>query len=90
VLACLTQSEAAVQARTGGIGLVMAGSKPKIAVFLCPSGCGEMLRVNLMREMGKAWRASLDADGRLTLSPSVYLETGCRAHFVLRANTAII
>jgi hypothetical protein len=83
-----TQSEAVKHAVEGGIGLVMAGRRPKTAVFRCPSGCGEVLRINLMPQMGRAWRARIDKDGRLTLTPSVDLASGCRAHFILAANTA--
>jgi hypothetical protein len=84
-----TQTEAAHQANAGGIGIVMAAAEqPKTAVFRCPSGCGEILRINLMPEMGRAWHFRLDAKGRLSLFPSVDLSSGCRAHFVMAGNTA--
>lgn len=66
----------------------MAGTVPKMAVFLCPSGCDEILRINLMPEMGPAWRARLDSRDRLSLSPSVALASGCKAHFILSASQA--
>jgi hypothetical protein len=83
-----TQAEALREAQRDGIGLVMADDDPKMAVFRCPSGCGEILRINLMPEMGRAWRLRLDSAGRVTLYPSVALTAGCRAHFVLTANKA--
>lgn len=83
-----TQSEAVAATREGHVGIVMAGPFPKMAVFLCPSGCGEILRVNLMREMGKAWKLRRHRNGRISLWPSIDLETGCRCHFYLVSNTA--
>ncbi|MBV9719232.1 MAG: ThiF family adenylyltransferase [Candidatus Eremiobacteraeota bacterium] len=84
----VTQTDAQAHACTGGIGLVMAGKLPKMAVFACPDGCGQTLKINLMRQMGRAWTASVDRIGRLTLSPSVDLSGGCRAHFILGSNVA--
>lgn len=74
-----------------GKTIALIGTSPemfKFAVFRCPDGCGEMLRVNLMRSQGRAWRATISG-GTLTLSPSVARESGCRTHFVLVRNVAI-
>lgn len=84
----LTQAEAQAEAQRGGIGLVMVGAVPKMAVFGCPSGCGQTLRINLMRQMGRAWRASVDGSGRLSLSPSIDLVGDCRTHFVMTSSVA--
>jgi molybdopterin/thiamine biosynthesis adenylyltransferase len=83
-----TQASAQAQAHLGGIGLVVADRRPKTAVLLCPCGCGSVLKINLMREMGRAWRATVDADDRLSLAPSVDLASDCRAHFIMRGNVA--
>ena len=68
----------------------MENGKPKTAIFACPSKCGEILKVNLWPQMGRAWSASLDRHNRLTLKPSVALETGCQAHFVMAENAALL
>lgn len=89
VLKCYTQGEASAHVKTGGIGLVMlANGKPKTAVIMCPSGCGELLRINLLSESGRAWICRIDRHGRLSLVPSVNRESGCMAHFVFRENVA--
>ena len=85
-----TQAEAAEMARRGRIGVVMAGRRMKLAVFQCPCGCDEILRVNLMRESGRAWRGNFDKKARFSLYPSVRLRGGCMSHFILRDNTATV
>jgi hypothetical protein len=48
----------------------------------CPDGCGEVISVNLDPRTGPAWRFFERANS-LTLYPSVWKESGCRAHFIL-------
>jgi hypothetical protein len=83
-----TQSEAVAVANAGDLALVMAGDAPKLAVFACPCGCGEILRVNTMPSVGRAWRVRVDSRGRLSLWPSIDLASGCRCHFFVFANVA--
>ncbi|MER8469404.1 DUF6527 family protein [Mesorhizobium sp. M1328] len=51
-------------------------------VMLCPDGCGDVLTVNLDRRSGKAWRLDRRL-GKLTVYPSVWRDSGCRAHFIV-------
>src|SRR5947207_15952273 len=51
--------------------------------FLCPCGCGEVVRLNLLRSRGPAWRLALNAAGLPTLRPSVIRRSGCRSHFLV-------
>lgn len=48
----------------------------------CPDGCGETVVVNLDSRSGKAWRLDRRG-GKLTLYPSVWLESGCKSHFIV-------
>lgn len=48
----------------------------------CPDGCGETVVVNLDPRSGKAWRLDRRG-GKLTLYPSVWLEGGCKSHFIV-------
>ncbi|TGT91272.1 MULTISPECIES: DUF6527 family protein [unclassified Mesorhizobium] len=51
-------------------------------VMACPDGCGDVLTINLDGRSGKAWR--LDRrHGNLTVYPSVWRDSGCRAHFIV-------
>jgi hypothetical protein len=51
-------------------------------VMSCPDGCGNLLTINLDSRSGPAWRL-YGPDTALTLFPSVWRETGCRAHFIV-------
>src|SRR5665213_4231154 len=48
----------------------------------CPCGCGEELPVNLDAQAGKAWRI-YNWQGKITLYPSVWRDTGCQSHFII-------
>ncbi|WP_376707008.1 DUF6527 family protein [Bradyrhizobium agreste] len=50
----------------------------------CPDHCGEVRRVSLSEAMSPAWKFRAEADGTISLFPSVHLTSGCRVHFVLR------
>jgi Family of unknown function (DUF6527) len=54
---------------------------PRSFVMACPDGCGSVLTVNLDPRAGKAWR--FYGQDRRSLSPSVWRDSGCGAHFVL-------
>lgn len=55
----------------------------------CPCGCGQRLEMMLLNEVKPRWDAKIDAQGRVTLHPSVWLRTGCRSHFWLREGKVI-
>lgn len=50
----------------------------------CPCGCGHMIELLVVAEAKPRWDVTVDAKGRPTLSPSVWLQKGCRSHFWLR------
>lgn len=50
----------------------------------CPCGCGRTIELLLIREAKPRWDLMLDASGRPSLKPSVWLQGGCRSHFWLR------
>jgi Family of unknown function (DUF6527) len=59
--------------------------EPRSLKLRCPCGDGHVVTVNLDPTVGLAWRLRV-AGSSLSLSPSVWLETGCRCHFILRRN----
>jgi hypothetical protein len=67
------------------LALVERGVR-RALVFRCPSGCGDVLSINLDARAGPAWRLRLSQRG-VTLMPSVWRTEGCRSHFVLWNNT---
>jgi hypothetical protein len=50
----------------------------------CPCGCGQTIELLLVREAKPRWDLLIDPTGRPSLTPSVWLQTGCRSHFWLR------
>jgi len=50
----------------------------------CPCGCGYAIELMLIREVTPRWDLSVDAIGRPTIYPSVWLQRGCWSHFWLR------
>lgn len=75
-------SEAMAKLRKPGDYVAVVRGVPRAIVMSCPDGCGETLTVNLDRRVGPAWR-KYDRDGQLTVYPSVWRESGCRAHFII-------
>ena len=65
----------------GDMSLVIRGV-PRMLVFSCPDGCGDILPVNLDPRADKAWRY-YERCGTRTLYPSVWRDEGCGAHFIL-------
>ena len=72
---------AAVVRNPGDAALVHRGIARNV-VLNCPDGCGSLLTINLDPRSGPAWRR-FGPDGSLTLFPSVWRESGCRAHFIV-------
>ncbi|MBR09449.1 MAG: hypothetical protein CMP48_17410 [Rickettsiales bacterium] len=56
---------------------------PWLMVFLCPCGCGDELRLNMMEEEYPCW--SLKIEGKLIdVFPSINRVRGCKSHFWIK------
>ena len=51
----------------------------------CPCGCGRTIELLVIAEAKPRWDISVDRKRRPSLSPSVWLQKGCRSHFWLKA-----
>lgn len=58
--------------------------RPWVTVFLCPSGCGAAIELNLLPEARPCWRVLQSWDTTVTLTPSIDRMVGCRSHFWVR------
>ena len=65
----------------GATVLVHRGVARSMAIA-CPDGCGEQLTINLDSRAGPSWRHYVE-DGKVTLYPSVWRDTGCKSHFIV-------
>lgn len=54
------------------------------AGMTCPCGCGRRIEVMLLPDIKPRWDLLVSPDGRPSLTPSVWVNTGCRAHFWLK------
>lgn len=52
--------------------------------LLCPCGCGRILQMNLLPDERPCWQLMRNADGAVTVYPSVWRKKGCGSHFWLR------
>lgn len=53
-------------------------------VMLCPCGCQAALYLSALKDDRPRWEVLLDADGAISLSPSVWRQVGCRSHFFVK------
>jgi hypothetical protein len=82
-----SQAEARATLLNDPLALVLVERGVRRAlVFHCPSGCGEVLSINLDLRAGPAWTVRIAQD-ELSLLPSVWRTEGCKAHFVLWRNS---
>jgi hypothetical protein len=78
-------SEAVANLKAPGDTVVVTRGVPRSVVMQCPDGCGEVVTLNLDRRTGPAWRI-FERNSRLTIFPSVWRDSGCRAHFIVWNN----
>lgn len=50
----------------------------------CPCGCGYVIELLVVAEAKPRWNVKVGANGLPTLSPSIWLQKGCRSHFWVR------
>jgi hypothetical protein len=55
------------------------------AAMQCPCGCQEILYMSLMPDGHPKWTLTKQANGTISLHPSVWRQVGCRSHFFLRS-----
>lgn len=65
-----------------GDAVIVRRDELRSVMMACPDGCGETLTVNLDPRAGKAWRFYTSPQG-VSLFPSVWLEGGCKSHFII-------
>lgn len=78
-------SDAVSRLQNTGDYVTVVRGVPRSLVMRCPDGCGETITVNLDKRTGPAWR-TYERSGGLTIYPSIWRESGCRAHFIVWRN----
>jgi Family of unknown function (DUF6527) len=54
------------------------------AALICPCGCKEIIRLNLIPAAHPFWNVRLRKGSRISIEPSVWRLSGCKSHFFLR------
>lgn len=54
------------------------------AALLCPCGCGSVIQLNLLPDAKPCWRVDEQADGTVSLAPSIWSRKGCDSHYFMR------
>lgn len=62
--------------------VVVERGVPRVAMFKCPCGCGDVVTLNLDWRVGPAWRL-LRADNDVSIRPSVWRDDHCQSHFIV-------
>ncbi len=57
--------------------------------MVCPCGCKTQIELLVIEEAKPRWDVQVDEHQRPTLSPSVWLNTGCRSHFFVRRGRVV-
>jgi hypothetical protein len=55
----------------------------KWVVMKCPCGCDEILTLSLMKNFKPNWKIKIDKKKRITISPSIWKQDGCKSHFFI-------
>ncbi len=70
--------------QAGRIYVVGEGRHIWSVALLCPCSCGDTIQLNALPEARPRWRVRRHRDGRVSLMPSVWRNTGCRSHLFVR------
>lgn len=73
----------------GIVYLIGDSPQPWAASFLCPCGCGEVVMLSLIPTDSPSWKARLQKNGAISLSPSIWRTRGCRSHFFIHGGKTI-
>lgn len=66
-----------------GDSVLIRRGVPRLLLLKCPCGCGYEIPINLDARAGKAWRLYHRRNSGVSLFPSVWLDSGCKSHFII-------
>ncbi len=79
-----SRAEVGSQLTDPGDTILIWRHHPRWLLLKCPCGCNDVIPINLDRRAGKSWRLYGGKDKRISLFPSVWRDTGCLSHFIVR------
>lgn len=69
---------------TETIYVVTDGPIPDTLIFKCPCGCDVDIYLNLLKDTRPNWSFYITPKGKITISPSIWRNVGCKSHFIVR------
>lgn len=78
-----SRAQANGKLRSSGDSVIIERGVPRLLLLKCPCGCGYEIPINLDGRAGKAWWLYRRHDSGLSLFPSVWLDSGCKSHFII-------
>lgn len=66
------------------IYVIGEANNPWLIAFKCPCGCNSTIQLNLLTDAKPKWRFTKNPKNRITISPSVWRNKGCKSHFFVR------
>ncbi len=85
-----SRAEASRYLMQPGDAVVVDRGGPRWLIILCPCGCGDEIPVNVDPRAGPAWRLYRRGERGLSLFPSVWRDTDCKSHFIIRRNQILL
>lgn len=79
-----SRAEVSSQLSAPGDAVLISRGQPRWLLLKCPCGCDDEIPLNLDFRAGKAWRLYGTKRKKLTIFPSVWRDTGCSSHFIVR------
>lgn len=70
--------------------LIVEDDSPWAAVLTCPCGCRADVWLNLLESPDRpTWTVDSIQNGKAHITPSVWRQTGCRSHFLIKRGKVI-
>ena len=91
-LKSIVESRSAVgsQLENPGDAVLIIRKHPRWLLLNCPCGCDQVIPVNLDQRAGQAWRIYRSREEKLSLFPSVWRDSGCQSHFIIRSDHIVL
>ena len=80
------RAEVGSQLAAPGDAVLIIRGQPRWLLLKCPCGCDDEISINLDLRAGQAWRIYKGRDEKITLYPSVWRDTDCLSHFIIRSD----
>lgn len=71
------------------IYILNEGLMDEALYFKCPCNCDSNIELNLLKDSSPLWNYYITKQNQITISPSVWRNTGCRSHFFIRSGNVV-